>query len=126
MRNFEPRLALVPPLHDVAAAKFNEKCGDLFYPRLLEIASGFGAQLLLMEIDGDAQAGRVAHMVQDTNVWDSYNIWRDDLSIDSIVDGISSAMAVESDEILSVRKGRERLMVCWRGEGAAWLGRYNI
>ena len=124
VRNYEPKLALVPPVHHVKIAELDESRGDRFYPRLLEIASEANVQVLLMEIDGHAQASRVGRTVHDTKVWEGYNAWRDELG-NSPVEGmcISSAPA---DEISCIGTGRERAIVCWRGDGGTWLGLRHV
>lgn len=59
VRNYEPRLALVPPqqpdgdLHP----------GDTFYPHILRIARQAGTSLIVMEVGDSAQAERVRQLV---------------------------------------------------------------
>ena len=124
VRNYEPRSALVPAAHDWETAAFGGSHGDLFYPRLLELANRVGVQLLLMEIDGCHQASRVGNMVRDTKDWDGCNVWLDDLrSLRSnfVVDSVS-ATGERSNTIPRMGEGRERAITCWRGEGGTWLG----
>ena len=123
VRNYEPRLALVPAAHDSETTAFGGSRGDLFYPRLLELANEAGVQLLLMEIDGHHQASRVRNMVLDTKAWDGCNVWLDDLcSLRSNLEAESvSATGERSDIIPRVGKGRERAIICWKGEGGARL-----
>ncbi|KAK4981439.1 hypothetical protein LTR66_009993 [Elasticomyces elasticus] len=75
VRNFEPKLALVPP-SDAALSGIDQ--GDVFYPRLLAIAEEVGAKLVLLEVADLTQARRVATMAYERRVWDGIEIWRDD------------------------------------------------
>ncbi|KAK4987911.1 hypothetical protein LTR66_007466 [Elasticomyces elasticus] len=75
VRNFEPKIALVPP-SDAALSGIDQ--GDVFYPRLLAIAEEVGAKLVLLEVADLTQARRVATMAYKQRVWDGIEIWRDD------------------------------------------------
>lgn len=80
VRKFEPKLALVPPstdfhLHSTSStSKQTIDDGDIFYPRVLEIAAECDAKLVLVEVADMEQACRVAAMAAGWNV----EIWRDD------------------------------------------------
>ncbi|KAE9965694.1 hypothetical protein EG328_009475 [Venturia inaequalis] len=63
VRNFEPKLALVPPPSESGLT--DEQQGDLFYPRLLHIADKLKSKILLMEVADLSQAERVAAMAQE-------------------------------------------------------------
>ena len=81
VRNFEPKLALVPPrqVHSTVALPLTENEGDVFYPRILQIARACRAKMVLMEVDGMEQAQRVTAMAGKLQLWDELQIWRDGL-----------------------------------------------
>ncbi|KAI9685529.1 MAG: hypothetical protein M1822_004387 [Bathelium mastoideum] len=82
VRNFEPRLALVPP--DASDPKIQP--GDAFYPRILEIAQALRAKCLLVEVADMDQAIRVGRMIDKLDYkWARTEIWRDDPSYHDIV-----------------------------------------
>ncbi|KFY10204.1 hypothetical protein V492_05133, partial [Pseudogymnoascus sp. VKM F-4246] len=56
VRNFEPRLALVPEGNGGKEGRPE----DIFYEKIVERAEGVKARILLMEVAGTEQAGRVA------------------------------------------------------------------
>ncbi|OBT63264.1 hypothetical protein VE03_07969 [Pseudogymnoascus sp. 23342-1-I1] len=72
VRNFEPQLALVP-----AGDGEEGRLEDIFYGRILERAEGVGASILIMEVAGTEQAGRVTSMVMGRGGWGKVEIWRD-------------------------------------------------
>lgn len=114
VRNYEPRLALVP---DVGGDGSVHEAGDGFYPRLLEIAWGVGARVVLVEVADMAQAVRVAGMA---GGWEGCEIWRD------WVDGGGGAEEVadvDGRRVRVVGEGNGRAVVCWRGGGGGWIGR---
>ncbi|OBT92698.1 formate dehydrogenase (NAD+) [Pseudogymnoascus verrucosus] len=63
VRNFEPRLALVPE-EDRIGGVDKGRLEDIFYGRIVEKAEGVGAKILVMEVAGTEQAGRVARIVK--------------------------------------------------------------
>lgn len=75
VRNFEPKLALVPP--SLKPDLTDEQQGDLFYPRLLHLADKFKSKMLLMEVADLAQAERVAAMAHKRDCWSGVEIWCD-------------------------------------------------
>ena len=81
VRNFEPRLALVPSqkAYSETTAPPADDQGDIFYPRILQIAEASRAKMVLMEVDGMEQAQRVATMARKLQRWGIIQIWRDDL-----------------------------------------------
>lgn len=109
VRNFEPKLALVPPgLPDGS----DEEQGDLFYPRLLAIADDVQARIVLVEVADLAQAVRVAKYAGQTGSWDGIEVWRDD----------PSATSTETIEGFRIRgSGNGRSVFLWRREAACWL-----
>ncbi|KAL9117530.1 MAG: hypothetical protein Q9187_005933, partial [Circinaria calcarea] len=81
VRNYEPKLALVPPAQvPPEQSVLDDVQGDLFYPRLLKIASQVNAKLVLMEVDGTCQALRVKQMIHDMQIWDGCEFWMDEPS----------------------------------------------
>ncbi|KFY12383.1 hypothetical protein V491_06813, partial [Pseudogymnoascus sp. VKM F-3775] len=59
VRNFEPRLALVPE----GDGGQDSRPEDIFYGKIVEKAERVGARILVMEVAGTEQAGRVASML---------------------------------------------------------------
>ena len=77
VRNFEPKLALVPPISSCTEVE----AGDTFYPRILEIARVLRPQCLLVEVADMDQAIRVVRMADKLEYKrDATEIWRDDPS----------------------------------------------
>lgn len=82
VRKYEPKLALVPPSErtipglDNTTKENKANDGDLFYPKLLEIAGLCDTRVILFEVADMEQACRVASMV-DSFGW-PVEIWRDD------------------------------------------------
>ena len=75
VRNFEPKLALVPP----STTNLDTHPGDTFYPRILEIAQAARPMCMLLEVADMDQATRIACMVDKMNChWSELEIWRDD------------------------------------------------
>ncbi|KAK8855480.1 S-adenosyl-L-methionine-dependent methyltransferase [Apiospora arundinis] len=79
VRNFEPRLALVPhPRHDAQAASCAPE--DVFYKRLCDVAEILRPKIILFEVGDLEQALRVAQMavvatgekLQDIEIWRDY------------------------------------------------------
>lgn len=77
VRNYEPKLALVPP---ASSAQGDEAIGDAFYPRLLQVAKQVGARILLLEVADMEQAQRIASLTAADGIWQGIEIWRDDPS----------------------------------------------
>ena len=81
VRNFEPKLALVPPPQEhtegITPALVDE--GDVFYPRILQIAEACRATMVLMEFDGMKQCQCVLAMAEEWQVWDEVQVWCDGL-----------------------------------------------
>lgn len=77
VREYEPTMALVPmarksdQLSDVDV-------GDLFYPRLLDVADRIQAKVLLFEVGDKEQAVRVAIKTLERGSWEKVEIWRDE------------------------------------------------
>ena len=76
VRNWEPRLALVPePTGRRGSSPLD--AGDDFYPCLLDLARGVDAGIVLLEMADLAQAHRVARLGRGMSHWDGIEIWRD-------------------------------------------------
>ncbi|KFZ14281.1 hypothetical protein V501_03312 [Pseudogymnoascus sp. VKM F-4519 (FW-2642)] len=76
VRNFEPRLALVPE-EDRIGGVDKGRPEDIFYGTIVEKAEGVGAKILIMEVAGTEQAGRVARIVRGRRGWGKIEVWRD-------------------------------------------------
>jgi methylase of polypeptide subunit release factors len=116
VRNYEPKLALVPGVQGLELQ--DEEQGDLFYPRLLQIAEEVKAKIWLVEVADLAQAERVAAVAQSSGKWDGVEIWRDEPGLNSF--GLQRS-TVEGVKISG--KGHGRSVLCWRGPANSWLGR---
>lgn len=120
VRNFEPRLALVP---EAQHHRHGIDPGDVFYPRLLDVASKLSSKIVLFEVADMNQALRVAHMVQGRGEWEGIEIWRDD-------PGCSHGVSIGGEQVpddfpASIKvlgHGNGRSVFAWRGEARKWLG----
>ncbi|KAF1935863.1 S-adenosyl-L-methionine-dependent methyltransferase [Clathrospora elynae] len=112
VRGFEPKLALVPP---PTAKKNDTEQGDMFYPRLLEIARDVEAKVVLLEVADVEQALRVAQHARHLGIFDGVEIWREQPDA-------STEDAIE-DDFAIVGNGNARSVLCWRGAGTLWLGK---
>jgi hypothetical protein len=123
VREFEPELALVPPS---SSAVSSTDQGDLFYPRLLEIANQVRAKVVVFEVADMAQGLRVAHMAKnfhprtkhcDYTTWEVIEIWRDQ-------PGQASATGAQEiiDGFRVIGHGNGRSVVCWRRGTRVWYG----
>jgi hypothetical protein len=119
VRGFEPKLALVPPASEGAT---DTEQGDAFYPRLLTIASDIEAKVVLFEVADMEQALRVADLARRRNTFTGIEIWRDqpDLSIEGALPDTEYQGGFPV-----IGKGNGRSVLCWRGPGAAWLGKQD-
>lgn len=116
VRNFEPRLALVPDEeHHVQGIDL----GDVFYPRLLHIAELVKSKIVLFEVADMEQAQRVASMIEDQGSWEGVEIWRDDPSRSEQND-----ISRPYDQMAKVVGcGNGRSVFAWRGDASLWLSR---
>ncbi|KAF2128811.1 S-adenosyl-L-methionine-dependent methyltransferase [Dothidotthia symphoricarpi CBS 119687] len=112
VRGFEPKLALVPPS---ATGYSDTQQGDLFYPRLLEIARDVQAKIVLLEVADLNQALRVAQYARDLYIFDGVEIWREEPSC--------SSDSTDENGFSIFGQGNARSVLCWRGEGTNWLGK---
>jgi len=116
VRRFEPALALVPP---GKVSMGDTAWGDLFYPRLLEIARDVEARIVLLEVADMEQALRVAQRAHDLKIFDGVEIWRDS-------PGQSPETPLEGAKVVILGAGHGRSVLCWRGIGASWLGKTMV
>ncbi|KAJ4348073.1 uncharacterized protein N0V89_009445 [Didymosphaeria variabile] len=113
VRGFEPKLALVPP---PKASNDDAQQGDAFYQPILNIASEVEAKIVLLEVADLDQALRVARAAKGLRIFDGVEIWRE--QPDEPHDPSS-----ETAEFPVLGEGNARSVICWRGTGAAWLGK---
>ena len=111
VRNFEPRLALVPGEDRVGGGGEEGRPEDIFYGRIVEKAEGVGAKILVMEVAGMEQAGRVARIVRGREGWGRIEVWRD------FPDGEVGGEGELGDDIVLRGVGEGRSVVCWRAVG---------
>lgn len=121
VRNFEPRLALVPEeQHQLRGID----PGDVFYPRLLDIALEQNAKIILFEVADMEQARRVASMIKSRPCWTGVEIWRDDPAcMDDVSANEQSTTPDTSGSVGIVGSGNGRSVFAWRDEACKWLGR---
>ena len=128
MRNWEPKAALVPPgsvSSDAAGCCADADIGDVFYPRLLDIADLASVQIVLFEVAGLEQAMRVADMVGRRAEWDGCEVWKDwpgqgnTQRFGKVEVGNGRLIAVKGE-------GNGRAVLAWREEGGWMLGRENL
>ncbi|KAF2802852.1 uncharacterized protein BDZ99DRAFT_526960 [Mytilinidion resinicola] len=118
VREFEPELALVPPPNSAIS---HEEEGDVFYPRLLEIAHQAKAIMVLFEVADLSQALRVARIARrlgkelaheharmevpfpDRVGWDEIQIWRDE---PGKVGAIEESQTIDGFEVIGRGNGR--------------------
>lgn len=83
VRNYEPKLALVPPLPsntDVRSRDLFCAPEDVFYRRLYDLHSMYGSKMLVMEVGDEEQAKRVVRMAianKDITKSNTIEVWRD-------------------------------------------------
>jgi methylase of polypeptide subunit release factors len=122
VRKYEPKLALVPPVPNLSIDQVSEDDGDLFYPKLFDLASMLDTKVVLFEVADMEQAIRVAGLAGDA--WDVVEIWRDDPGA-----GGGEVESVDIGEGEARRRigvkgvGNGRSVVAYRGEGSRWLGK---
>ncbi|KAF9732041.1 hypothetical protein PMIN04_011014 [Paraphaeosphaeria minitans] len=113
VRVFEPKLALVPP---PPTSNSGIAQGDSFYPPILGIANEVEAKIVLLEVADLDQALRVARAAQALHVFDGVEIWREQPDE-------PDSPSPEAAGFHVLGQGNARSVVCWRGTGAAWLGK---
>lgn len=129
VRNWEPRLALVPRdlffSQQAKASAFEDLSpGDTFYPRLLSIAVRVKAKIVLLETADLDQATRVASLVVQSSLWDGVEIWRDWPDQGNGPAGEPLETVQLHGMTVPIRgEGNGRAVLCWRGQGGNWIGR---
>ncbi|KAL1601645.1 hypothetical protein SLS60_006560 [Paraconiothyrium brasiliense] len=113
VRGFEPKLALVPP---PKAGNDDAQQGDAFYQPILNIASEVEAKIVLLEVADLDQALRVARAAKTLRLFDGIEIWREQPDE-------PHGPSLETAEFPVLGQGNARSVICWRGTGAAWLGK---
>jgi HemK-like putative methylase len=115
VRNYEPKLALVP---EADAHLNDDDWGDLFYPSILQLARASETKLLLLEVSDMSQAQRVANMALRDAEWSSVEIWRDDprKHSEALPEKTISGVPV-------IGSGEGRSVLCWKAEASSWIGR---
>jgi len=76
VRNWEPKLALVPPVIQIGDP-YPLHAEDIFYHKILGVARAGSAGIVLMEVGDMQQALRVAQMALNIGLWSLVEIWRD-------------------------------------------------
>lgn len=114
VRNYEPKLALVPERSN--RELLENDMGDVFYPRLLEIAKELEAKIVMFEVADLGQAQRVAQMAIQQGIWSTVEIWRDQPSEDGEPGDESGLPGVAIRGL-----GHGRSVFAWRGEATQWL-----
>ncbi|KAL6702721.1 hypothetical protein ACN47E_001003 [Coniothyrium glycines] len=115
VRGYEPKLALVPPTGG-QESKSDADRGDLFYPRLLNIARDTGAKIVLLEVADIEQARRVATYAAALDIFVGIEILCDQ-------PGSSTSQSTEGHDVKIIGEGNARSVLCWRAAGASWLGK---
>lgn len=113
VRNWEPRLALVPQR---ASVDFRFALEDVFYHRLLVLYESFESRILAMEVGDDEQALRVARMAFKLGVvgdQDEVQIWRDALGCSSVA-GEAESLIVQGRNVRLIGAGKLRAVVLFR------------
>lgn len=125
VRNYEPRVALVPPAALDLNDQNREDLGDRFYGPLLRIARRVGAKVVMLEVAGLQQALRVAALAKKDGSWMGVEIWRDwpDLKGSGSADEARSVS--EAEGVLVRGQGHGRAVICWSRDGARLLGKPN-
>ncbi len=126
VRNYEPKSALVPSVADrkVGGAGSCADPGDVFYPRILEIADQVAAQVVLVEVADMEQAVRVVKMVTEKGrgVWEGCEIWSDWPAAGGGKGGDEKMVEVRGETVRVRGEGNGRAVLAWRGEGKRMIG----
>lgn len=114
VKNYEPKIALVPSCNDARHVD-DVDMGDLFYPKVLDVAHKVGAKVLLMEVADVAQAVRVVKMVKENGLWSGVEIWRD---FPAQPTEAKEEYRVNGLDGIRVRgEGNGRAVLAWKGRG---------
>ncbi|ESZ93685.1 hypothetical protein SBOR_5925 [Sclerotinia borealis F-4128] len=106
VRNWEPRLALVPNASKLGTICSNDnienvpkvKAEDIFYHRLLHLYLLLKSKILVMEVGDEAQARRVVEMA--TRSPDRIEIWRDWPDQHESENGRAKYMVIDDHEVV--------------------------
>ena len=119
VRNWEPKLALVPEKPPASTLLHGIETSDVFYQRLMLLHSNtFRSRILLMEVGDEAQAIRVAKMALDhyslsnnkiAETCYCVEIWRDSPDTDEL-----ERLKVGGDEIFVRGSGDYRAVVLFK------------
>jgi methylase of polypeptide subunit release factors len=107
VRQYEPKIALVPPGSGNTSISFHS--GDIFYPRLLELAEEAATKFLLLEVGDLPQALRVASMAIQWGTWKVIEIWRDEPSLTE-----EETISIRDADVKVKGQGNGRSVFCWR------------
>ena len=114
VRNYEPKIALVPLSRhaiptELNAADRDSAIGDAFYPKLLDIAQISNANMLLVEVADMEQARRVVTQAVRRHYWGSFEIWRDWPD-----DSTTSDCVVDGAPVKIIGEGHGRSVLVWK------------
>ncbi|MCJ1393041.1 hypothetical protein MMC18_005913 [Xylographa bjoerkii] len=128
VRNYEPKLALVPPSprggRERPSCGVLDVAGDTFYKPLGRLARKGQAKIMVLEVAGTEQAMRVVEgIVEEADeYWDGCEVWHDDWHGRRREEGSPErANAAGGSGVRHLGAGHGRAVVCWRGEGREWL-----
>ncbi len=96
--------------------------GDIFYPRVLEIAEQVGARVVLVEVGDMEQAVRVAGMVlmKGRGVWEGCEVWRDWPA----AGGDGEVVEIKGEKVKIKGEGNGRAVLAWKGgDGERMIGK---
>lgn len=102
------------------------EAGDIFYPRLLQVAEEVGARVVLVEVADMEQAIRVARMVvrKGGRIWKGCEVWRDWPAANGVGDGNGEVVEVEGEMVRVRGEGNGRAVLAWRsGHGGRMIGK---
>ncbi|MCJ1285186.1 hypothetical protein MMC26_004524 [Xylographa opegraphella] len=128
VRNYEPKLALVPPPPRERSGKpvsgESDMAGDTFYKPLEQLARKAKAKIMVVEVAGTEQAERVTEGIYEKSggYWDGCEVWHDDWDgrrPDESVPEWNRGAA--GPRVRHLGTGHGRAVVCWRAQGREWL-----
>ncbi|KAI9646507.1 hypothetical protein NHQ30_004500 [Ciborinia camelliae] len=122
VRNWEPKLALVPKLSKLDTVYSDDDAGntpfmnaeDIFYHRLLRFHSLSNSKILVMEVGDEAQARRVVKMA--TRSPNAIEIWRDWPDQHESENGMEKYMLIDDHRIVVKGTGMIRAVVLFSNQ----------